>query len=69
MNLIRATVSELLSLFIDDGNLAVFSIVLIAVVAGLVELIHLPALIGGALLLLGCVGILLESVMRAARKR
>lgn len=69
MNIIAGIIKELVSLFVDDENLAIHCVVLIAAVAFLIALAHLPALIGGALLLLGCLGILFDSVARAVRKR
>lgn len=69
MNLLRAVVKEVVSLFVDDGNLALYIVVLIALAAGLVELLHAPGLWAGSLLLVGCIVILLESVIRAARRR
>lgn len=61
MNLLRAVIKEIVSLFIDDGNLAAYAVLLITGVAGL------PALWGSGLLFVGCIGILFESVTRAAR--
>lgn len=67
MKFLKALFSELFGLFVDDGNLAVLSLVLIAVVAGLVKLLAVPALLSAALLLVGCLVILALSVQRAAR--
>ena len=69
MTALRLALGELVGLFIDDGNLAIFALVLIAVVTALVKLAGLPPLWGGALLLLGCLAILAESVLRATRSR
>ena len=69
MTALRLAFNELVGLFIDDGNLAVFALILIAAVAALVKLAGLPPLWGGALLLFGCLAILAESVLRATRSR
>jgi hypothetical protein len=69
MNLLKLISAEVLGLFIDDGNLAVLSLLLVAVVTGLVKLIGLPPLWGGLLLLVGCLAILAESARRGSRRR
>jgi hypothetical protein len=68
MNVIRIAISELIGMFIDDGSLAAFSLILVIVVAGAVKLLALPPLIGGLLLLLGCLAILVYSVRRAVKR-
>ncbi|MDR3470758.1 MAG: hypothetical protein P4M09_03575 [Devosia sp.] len=67
MKLLHDIGNELKSLFVDDGSLALFAAVLIAVVTGAVKLINVPPLAGGVVLLAGLVAILVESLMRAAR--
>ncbi|BAB51505.1 hypothetical protein [Mesorhizobium japonicum] len=67
MSVIRFVAKEFLGMFVDDGNLALLALVLVAAVAAAVKLLALPPLLGGALLLVGCLAILLQSVRRAAR--
>ncbi|RNJ44623.1 hypothetical protein B5V01_07075 [Mesorhizobium erdmanii] len=67
MSVIRLVAKEFLGMFVDDGNLALLALVLVAAVAAAVKLLALPPLLGGALLLVGCLAILLQSVRRAAR--
>jgi len=69
MNILRIAVKELIGMFIDDGSLALFTLILIVVVAGAVRLVGLPPLAGGILLLVGCLAILVQSVQRAASRR
>ena len=69
MNFLRAMITELLGLFVDDGSLALLTLVLIALLTLAVMVIGLPPLIGAVALLIGCVAILIESLMRAARGR
>ena len=69
MNTFRTTIQELIGMFIDDGALALWSIVLIGVIAAAVEYAGLSGFAGGILLLAGCILILAESTYRAARKR
>ncbi|MDL2407990.1 hypothetical protein PY650_20445 [Rhizobium calliandrae] len=68
MNVIRIAISELIGMFVDDGSLAAFSLILVIVVAGAIKLLALPPLVGGLLLLLGCLAILVYSVRRAVKR-
>ena len=68
MKLIRLVLKELVGMFVDDGSLALLALVLIAAITVAVKLLALPPLIGGLLLLVGCLAILLHSVRRAARR-
>jgi ABC-type multidrug transport system permease subunit len=65
--IVRQGWGEIQHLFVDDGNLAAFVVVLIALVAGAVKLLQVPPLWGGAVLVVGLAGILLESLQRASR--
>ena len=67
MNIIRLILNELVGMFVDDGNLALLALLMIAAITAAVKLLALPPLLGGALLLIGCLAILLQSVRRAAR--
>ena len=68
MNILVAVFHELIGLFIDDGSLTV-AILLVIVLAGVSALVlpHFP-MVAGAILLLGCLGALVENVMRAGRR-
>jgi hypothetical protein len=68
MNILRTAISELVGMFIDDGSLALFVLILILAITGAVKLLALPPLLGGVLLLVGCLAILVQSVHRAARR-
>jgi hypothetical protein len=69
MKLVRSILSEVWGLFVDDASLAILSLALIALVAALVKLTHVPPVWGGAVLALGCLVVLAISVDRGARKR
>jgi hypothetical protein len=69
MKLIRATLAELIGMFIDDGQLALTLVALIVVVTLLVKTVGIGPLAGGLLLLAGCILLLLESVYRDARRK
>lgn len=68
MSVLRTALSELIGMFIDDGSLATLCLILVAVVAGAVELLAMPPLAGGILLLAGCLAILVHSVLRAVKR-
>ncbi|RWD63845.1 hypothetical protein, partial [Mesorhizobium sp.] len=59
--MIRLVFRELVGMFVDDGNLALLALILIALVTAAVKLLGLPPLIGGLLLLAGYLAILLQS--------
>ncbi|MBZ9737180.1 hypothetical protein LB534_27505 [Mesorhizobium sp. CA18] len=65
--MIRLVFKELVGMFVDDGNLALLALILIALIAAAVKFLGLPPLIGGLLLLVGCLAILLQSTRRAVR--
>ncbi|TMV47088.1 hypothetical protein FGG78_40840 [Thioclava sp. BHET1] len=68
MQLLTSIFKELLGLFVDDGNLALQLVVLIALVAAAVRLGGLAPLAGGGLLLAGCIVILALSLRRMMRR-
>ncbi len=68
MNIIRLILREFIGLFVDDEMLAVS---ILAVVAGcwlLAHYVHDTSFTIGALLVIGCVGVLLSSVVQGARR-
>ncbi|CDX27686.1 conserved hypothetical protein [Mesorhizobium plurifarium] len=67
MSVIRLVFKELIGMFVDDGSLALLALILIALIAAAVKLLALSPLVGGVLLLAGCLAILVESTGRAAR--
>ncbi|MGO7375587.1 MULTISPECIES: hypothetical protein [Rhizobium] len=69
MNILSIALKEFFGMFIDDGALALLALLLISAVGVLVKFAHVDALLGAALLLVGCLMILAESVARAARQK
>ena len=69
MNIVRIVLKELAGMFIDDGSLALLALILIVGVTVAVKLLALPPLLGGILLLIGCLAVLVQSVRRAASRR
>ncbi|OIQ69234.1 hypothetical protein GALL_491690 [mine drainage metagenome] len=67
MSFIISVFKELLSLFVDDGSLALQVLGLIVVVAVLVKGAGVSGLIGAALLLVGCLVILTLSLRRMVK--
>lgn len=68
MNVIRLIFQEFVGLFVDDEMLAVS---ILAVVGGcwlLSHFLHDTSITIGALLVIGCVGVLLSSVVQGARR-
>jgi len=67
-NILKIALKELFGMFIDDGALALWALLLIAAVGVLAKFAHVDALLVAVLFLIGCLLILAESVARAARK-
>jgi hypothetical protein len=67
MIILANVVRELAGLFVDDGALAL-AIIVVVIVAGIFTILvpDIP-LVAGAILLLGCLGVLLSNVARARR--
>jgi hypothetical protein len=68
MNMLGAVVRELLGLFVDDGSLALEILAVVTVAAISAALVPDVPLMAGAILLFGCLGVLLTNVARAARR-
>lgn len=69
MNALGAALRELLGLFVDDGAFAAEILAIVILAAAAAALIPDVPLAAGAILLLGCLGVLMASVARAARRR
>lgn len=68
MNMLKLAWRETIGMFIDDGALATWSLVLVVVIGVLAETQIINGTVGAVLLCLGIFAILAESVLRAARK-
>lgn len=68
MKFLRVASEEFIGMFIDDGSLALWSVVLVAIVTIAVLWLGFPGFWGGVVLVLGCIAILSISVLRAARR-
>ena len=68
MTLLKTIWDETFGMFVDDGALALQAVILISAVAGAVKLLGLSPLMGGAMLLVGCVVALGLSLWRKTRQ-
>jgi len=64
MNLIQEVGKELLGMFLTDARLSFLILLLVGVVMGLVRQSHANPIVGGGILLIGCLVILTEAVLR-----
>lgn len=69
MSIIVEVAKELLGMFLADARLTTGTLVLVGIVGALVVAVHVEPLLGGGLLLLGCLAILVEAALREARRR
>jgi hypothetical protein len=67
MMMLRELAAELLGMFIAEKRLALAILAIVAVTGSLVDFTDLDPLVGGALLVFGCLVLLIESVCRSAR--
>jgi hypothetical protein len=68
MNIILDVAKELFGMFLADARLTTATLVLVAIVAVIVAM-RIEPLVGGALLLVGCLAILVEAAVRETRRR
>ena len=68
MNTLSLILRELFGLFVDDEFLAIGVLAVVATSAASAFLIDAPQGVVGAVLLGGCIGVLVLSVLKTARK-
>jgi hypothetical protein len=68
MNTVRLVLKEFVGLFIDDGSLAIAILVAVGLIAALLHYGLMPPIVGGLLLFLGLAAILIENLLRSARR-
>jgi hypothetical protein len=69
MDILKEVAAELVKMFVADARLSVAVLVLVGGVALLLDFGHAAPLIGGAVLLAGCLAILAAVTAATARKR
>jgi hypothetical protein len=67
MTMFKDLAAELIGMFVGEKRLTMAVLALVAVVGSLVDFTDLNSLVGGAMLLLGCLVLLIESVCRSAK--
>lgn len=68
MNLLKDVVVELVGMFVGDARLSGAVLVVVAVAALLIRLTDIDPLLGGAVLLGGCLLVVVEGVRRGSRR-
>ena len=68
MTMLATTFRTLVGLFVDDGSLALATLVIVLVSWILTTMMPAMPLVPGAVLLVGCLGILFANVMTAAQR-
>jgi hypothetical protein len=67
MTVLREVVAELIDMFIAERRLTIGVLAVVAMVGCLVDFTDLDPLVGGTVVLFGCLTLLIESVCRSAR--
>lgn len=69
MSILKDVLAELFSMFVADARLTLAILALVVIAALLINATGLPALLGGAFLLVACIAVLILSVKREAQRR
>jgi hypothetical protein len=69
MSILKDVLAELFGMFVADARLTAAILCVVAVAAGLIGVLGVEPLVGGALLLVGCLAVTILSVIRAARAK
>jgi hypothetical protein len=69
MSILIEVFKELFSMFAADARLSGATVLLVVLIAVLIAALGMSPLLGGALLLIGCLAILIEATLREARRR
>jgi len=67
MTMLNELAAELIGMFVGEKRLTVAVLTIVAVAGSLVNFTDLNSLVGGALLLFGCLVLLIENLCRSAR--
>jgi len=67
MTVFKEVVAELIGMFVGEKALTIAVLMVVATAGGLVDFAGVTPLVGGAVLLFGCLILLIESVCRSAR--
>ena len=67
MTVLKEVVAELISMFVAEKRLTIAVLTVVAMAGCLVDFTGLDPLIGGSVVLFGCLTLLIENVCRSAR--
>ena len=67
MTMVKELAAELIGMFVAEKRLAIAVLAVVVAAGSLVDFAGLNSLVGGGVLLFGCLMLLIESVCRAAR--
>jgi hypothetical protein len=67
MTVLKEVVAELIGMFVGEKRLTIAVLAVVAMAVWLINVIGLDPLVSGAVMLLGCLLLLIESVCRSAR--
>ena len=69
MEILKDVLAELFSMFVTDLRLTLSTLILVGLVAAIILGLHANPLVGGAVLLVGCLGIVIEATHRETNIR
>jgi uncharacterized membrane protein (DUF4010 family) len=69
MNILAEVVKELFGMFVADAALTIATLLLVAIVAGMIVGLLVPPLVAGAVLLVGSIALVVHATWREARRR
>jgi hypothetical protein len=67
MTVLKEVVAELVGMFVGERRLTIAVLAVVTVAGCLANFTHLDPLVGGTMMLLGCLILLIESVWRSAK--
>jgi hypothetical protein len=67
MTMLRELAAELIGMFVGEWRMTIAVLAIVAVTGSLIEFTGLNELVAGAVLLFGCLILLVDSVRRSAR--
>jgi hypothetical protein len=67
MTMLKQIFAELIGMFVGDARLTLAVLAIVAGVAALIKIAGIDPLGAGVILLVGCLGLLIENVHRSAR--
>jgi hypothetical protein len=68
MTMLKDVLAELIGMFLGDARLTLATLSVAAVAASLIKLAKIEPLVGGGVLLVGCLLVLVEAVRRSGRR-